>query len=168
MSVDKPILIPQIEDLLMGPKMENPPLIEKGKLRLLAWIISGKSFLQKEFQRTLQSLLQVPKGKVITHYESAWGKWDSWCNRKQVDPISGRLNSVLDFLAELFHSGLEWSTSPSYRSSISAFHDPIEGFSVGKHPRVCSLLKGIFNERPPIPRYTFIWNVQKVLTYLST
>ena len=68
----------------------------------------------------------------------------------------------------MFHSGLEWSTIAGYRSSISAFHDPIEGFSVGKHPRVCSLLKEIFNKRPPIPRYTFIWDVQKVLTYLST
>ena len=54
------------------------------------------------------------------------------------------------------------------QTSISAYHDPIDGFSVGKHPHVCSLLKGIFNERPPIPRYTFIWDVQKVLTYLST
>ena len=64
MSVHKPILIPQVEDLLMGPKMEKHPLIEKGKLRLLAWTILGKSYLQKEFQRMLQSLSQVPKGKV--------------------------------------------------------------------------------------------------------
>ena len=66
MSVDKPILIPQVEDLLMGfgQFQKKHPLIEKGKLRLVAWTISGKSYLQKKFQRTLQSLSQVPKGKV--------------------------------------------------------------------------------------------------------
>ena len=92
----------------------------------------------------------------ISHYESAWRKWDSWCSRKQVDPISGPLSAVLDFLAELFQGGLEWSTIAGYRSSISAYHDPIDGVSVGKHPRVCALLKGVFNKRPPVPRYTFI------------
>ena len=64
MSVDKPILIPQVEDLLMEPKMEKRPLIEKGKLRILAWKIPEKSYLQSEFKKTLQSLSQVPKEKV--------------------------------------------------------------------------------------------------------
>ena len=104
----------------------------------------------------------------ISHYESAWRKWDSWCSRKQVDPISGPLSAVLDFLAELFQGGLEWSTIAGYRSSISAYHDPIDGVSVGKHPRVCALLKGVFNKRPPVPRYTFIWDVQKVEHYLAS
>ena len=113
----------------------------------------------------------IPNGKrqgSITHYKSTWRKWDSYCSREQVGPISGTLNSEIDFLADLFHSGLEWSPTAGYRSSISAFHDPIEGFSAGKHLPVCSLLKEIFNKRAPIPRYTFIWDVQKVLTYART
>ena len=48
----------------MDSKMENHSLIEKGKLRLLAWTISGKSYLQREFPKMLQSLSQVPKEKV--------------------------------------------------------------------------------------------------------
>ena len=67
----------------------------------------------------------------------------------------------------MFHSGLEWSTTAGYRSSISALHDPTEGFLAGKHLPVFSLYKEIFNKRAPVPRYTFIWDVQKVLTYLS-
>ena len=74
----------------------------------------------------------------------------------------------LFFLGELFYSGLEWSTFAGYRSSISVFHDPIEGCLLAKHPRVDSLLKGPFNKRKVIRRYTFIWDIQKVLTYLST
>ena len=48
----------------MDSKMEKHSLIEKGKLRLLDWTISGKSYLQREFPKMLQSLSQVPKEKV--------------------------------------------------------------------------------------------------------
>ena len=48
----------------MGPKMEKHSLTEKGKLRLLSYIISGKSYLQREFQKTLQSFPQMAKDKV--------------------------------------------------------------------------------------------------------
>ena len=40
-------------------------------------------------------------------YESAWQKWISWCHGKQTDPISNKLSFVLNFLADLFHVGLE-------------------------------------------------------------
>ena len=102
-----------------------------------------------------------------SNYESAWQKWISWCHGKQTDPISNKLSFVLDFLADLFHAGLEYSTINTHRSSISAFHDPIEGFSVGKHPKVCNLLTGVFNKRPPKPKYCFVWDVETVLKYLK-
>ena len=67
----------------------------------------------------------------------------------------------------MFHAGLEYSTINTHRSSISAFHDPIEGFSVGKHPKVCNLMAGVFNKRPPKPKYCFVWDVETVLKYLK-
>ena len=33
--------------------------------------------------------------------------------------------------------------------------------------QISSLIKGIFNQRPPQPRYTCIWYVQLVLDYLK-
>ncbi|MEO0683599.1 MAG: tyrosine-type recombinase/integrase [Cyanobacteria bacterium J06649_11] len=74
----------------------------------------------------------------------------------------------MDFLSELFASGLGYSSIGSTRSAISAYHDPIDGISVGEHPRVSSLMSGVFNERPPIPKYTFIWDVDVVLAYIRT
>jgi len=58
---------------------------------------------------------------------------------------------------------LEYSTVNGHRSAISFYHEPVDGFSIGKHPKVCNLLRGISRERPPIPRYVFIWDVQSVL-----
>jgi hypothetical protein len=42
----------------------------------------------------------------------------------------------------------------------------ISGKPVGQHPIIVRLLKGIFNKKPPLPRYTATWNVDTVLTYL--
>ena len=54
----------------------------------------------------------------------------------------------------------------NHRSAISAFHEQIQGKPVGEHPRVCALLAGIFNSRPPKPKYCFIWNVQTVIEFI--
>ena len=34
---------------------------------------------------------------------------------------------------------------------------------MGKHPLVSQMLKGAFNERPPRPKYEYIWKVDQVL-----
>ena len=57
----------------------------------------------------------------------------------------------------------------TFQSFFMNFYDfmPSGSPAVGKHHRVCSLLTGVFNSKPPRPRYTFIWDVEKVLTYLN-
>ena len=69
----------------------------------------------------------------------------------------------MNFLADLFHQGYKYRSLNSYRSAISSVHEKIDGEVVGKHPLVCRLLKGAFNERPPRPKYENVWNVDLVL-----
>ena len=38
---------------------------------------------------------------------------------------------------------------------------------MGKHPLTCRLLKGVFNLRPPIPRYDCTWDIAVVTSYLK-
>ena len=45
-------------------------------------------------------------------------------------------------------------------------HTELDGCRVGQHPLVCHFLKGVFNCRPPMPRYTHTWDVDRVLSYL--
>ena len=47
------------------------------------------------------------------------------------------------------------------------YHAHIDNDPIGHHPRVCTLMAGIFNNRPPKPRYTFVWDIKKVLNYFS-
>jgi hypothetical protein len=37
---------------------------------------------------------------------------------------------------------------------------------MGQHPLVCRYLRGVFNQRKPVPRCTTTWPVEKVLCYL--
>ena len=58
----------------------------------------------------------------------------------------------MDFLAEMFELGFEYSTINTHRSAISAFHEPIEGFSVGKFATW----------------YSFVWDNGTVPSYLRS
>ena len=99
-----------------------------------------------------------------SNYSLAWEKWVSWCSERKVDPFRNDVKWVLNFLEEMFKEGIAYRTLNTYRS---AFHDKIGALNVGEHPEVCSLMSGIFNQRPPQPKYTFIWDVQVVVDFIN-
>ena len=119
-------------------------------------------------EKTASLITDSRRGSSLSHYESAWRKWSSWCNERDVDPIRCTINFVLDFLSDSYDKGLSYNTIAGYRSAISAFHEPIDGSSVGKHPHVSAILTGVFNNRYPQPKYQFIWDVDVVTKFLVT
>ena len=65
----------------------------------------------------------------------------------------------MNFLTELFSHGLQHRSINTIRSAVSMTHDKIEGTSIGQHPLVTRLMKGIYNSRPPRPCYETPWDV---------
>ena len=100
------------------------------------------------------------------NYESTWRKWARWCSRTKTDSFSSNINEILDYLTDSNKHRLQYRTINNHRSTISAFHDQIQGKPVGKHPKMCALLAGFFNSSPPQPKYCFIWNVQTVIEFI--
>ena len=78
------------------------------------------------------------------------------------------INYVLTFLTNLFHDGLGYSAINTARSALSVLLPQIDSASVGNHRLVKRLLRGVFLQRPALPRYQFTWDVSKVLKYLKT
>ena len=103
-----------------------------------------------------------------TAYSCSWRRWEQWCVRSGYSSIRAPLNAVLDFLASEYAEGKQYRTINSYRSAISMTHMPIDGVVVGKHPLVSRLLKGVFNSRPPQPRYAATWDVGQVLEHIAS
>ena len=75
---------------------------------------------------------------------------------------------ILEFLTELYHLGLGYSSINTARSALSSFLSEIRGYSAGNLPLVKRLLKGIFQLRPSVPRYNCVWDVKIVLNFLET
>ena len=114
------------------------------------------------------SLIANPRRSSSTgNHESAWRKWVDWCRRTQIDTVSCDITPILEFLGEFLDAGYEYRTINSPRSAISAYHQTIDSKDVGSDDKVCKLLNGVFNLRPPQPKYTFIWDVQTVLEYIK-
>ena len=84
---------------------------------------------------------------TTSSYESACHNWSGWCNQQKVDPFQCSLSHVLNYLADLFSQNYEYRSINLCKSSISAYHDNIDGFKVRKYPKVCALLTGVFNNR---------------------
>ena len=74
----------------------------------------------------------------------------------------------MNHLSFLLDAELEYRTIGCHRSAFSAYHEYKDEKPVGQHPKVCALLKGVFNKRPPQPRYEFIWDVQIVINYIKS
>lgn len=79
-----------------------------------------------------------------------------------------KVEYVLEFLRELFDdSCLSYSainTARSALASIMTLRDTMH--TLGSHPLISRFMRGVFNLRPPVPRYRRIWDVKVVLDYL--
>lgn len=74
---------------------------------------------------------------------------------------------MLDFLTELYKSGLTYSAINTARSSLSCILH-IDGKPVGEHPLVARFLRGTFNLRPAIPKTKSIWDPEILLHHLKS
>ena len=100
-------------------------------------------------------------------YNNAWRQWVGWCIEREADPLSAPVKEVLEFLCERFEAGKQYRTINTLRSAISMTHEEVDGVRIGQHPMVARFLKGVYNLRPPAPKYTTTWDVDTVLDYLS-
>ena len=66
MTMKNPILLPEHPKVLLSPKGKIHPLIQNLSLRLVAWLVSGKIYLQKEYQKALSTLSQMPEEQVLS------------------------------------------------------------------------------------------------------
>ena len=85
------------------------------------------------------------------------------------DPYNASFEQGADFLAELFEEqGEKYGNIAAARSALSAILPKREGVSFGKHPLVSKLIKGIFKERPSLPKHTVVYDTEIILRYIDS
>ena len=105
--------------------------------------------------------------KTNPNYGSCFARWADWCKQRDQDPLKGPISDIVNFLAELFSKGYQYQSLNAYRSAIASAHERIDGMRIGQHPAITHILKGTYQFRPPLPRYSSFWDVGVVIEYLK-
>lgn len=113
----------------------------------------------------LASLSESTKGQ----YNSHLSRFHEFCKSKQhFNLTSVPVNLGIEYLTDMFNSGLSYSSINTARSAISQFVMMDNSMlNFGEHPLTVKFMKGVFKLRPPTPKYDTTWDVAPVLTHLK-
>ena len=101
-------------------------------------------------------------------YKSKMKAFNEHGNKIGADPKTCHTNVITNVLTERVRDKeLSFRTVGGYRSAIARQHDGVNGVLIGQLTQVKQLVRAIFVEKPPMPRYTEVWDVNKVLAYLE-
>ena len=112
-------------------------------------------------------ILQSWRRGTQQQYKPFIAKWQQYCSQRKINPFSATLEHGINFLAELYQTGIGYSALNTARCALSTICFTSEHYTFGQHPLVCRFLKGIFECRPSLPRYQETWDVTVVLDYLA-
>ena len=105
---------------------------------------------------------------TLKQYKTFLAKWELFSKNNKISLSQATTEDGIEFLTSLFKSGLGCSALNTARSALSAVKKINDNISFGKHPLVCRFIKGVFQLKSALPKYTHIWDVEKVLSYLQT
>ena len=71
------------------------------------------------------------------------------------------------FLTALYTSGANYNVVATARSTLSGLIQIPGVPSIGSHPIIKRVLKGVYNNRPPKAKYHYIWDTSIVMDYLG-
>ncbi|XP_034260085.1 uncharacterized protein LOC132709420 [Pantherophis guttatus] len=101
-------------------------------------------------------------------YNSTWTSFAAWCQHARIHPLSASILEVLRFLLEGFDAGLSPNTLRRQAAAISTVLTCGSSSSISRHPVIQQFLRGAANLRPP-PVHRFpTWDLNKVLSALTT
>ena len=169
LMVEQPVLIPITRHLLKDPAVHQRihPMFPQTTLSRMSHI-RGQYQAMGISENVTEILLSASRPSTRRTYKSAWGRWSRWCDKRKVDPFSAPIADILHYLTEYFNGGAAYHSVNVTHSAISTTHAKLDGLPVGQHPLVTQLLKGMFNNRPPRPRYSHTWDVASVTKYLAS
>ena len=116
---------------------------------------------------TIDIILSSWRDGTKSQYQSVAKRWFEFCEKNECDAISPTLPLALGFLSELFNSGLSYSyinTARSALSSILCCNNTSIPF--GQLPIVKRFMKGVFETRPSLPRYSSTWDINIAFNYI--
>ena len=108
------------------------------------------------------------RASTKAQYTSKMRVFSEYCAKEGADPSTCHINIVINFITMLVREKeLGYNTVCGYRSAIGRQHVGVAGVPLSQHPSIKRLVKACFIEKPPLPRYADIWDVDQVLRHLE-
>ncbi|CAK1601399.1 unnamed protein product [Parnassius mnemosyne] len=129
----------------------------------------GRDALRTAFKRlntpeiALDLMLASISDNTMKQYSSTYRLWWQFCIKNEVNTFEAPLSSIISFLVDLYENGASYGSINSHRSALSL----LLGNNIGSDERIKRLLKGIYRQKPSLPKYTSTWDPKTVLDYVS-
>ena len=125
--------------------------------------------MQDISERACENILSLWRKGITKRYRVCLHEWTQHASQRNQDPSTPTIANVIDFLTDLYDSGMINSAINSARSALSAAVELSDStLSIREHSLIRRLVKGTYQSRPPIPRYNSTLDVCKVLDLLKT
>ena len=95
-------------------------------------------------------------------------RFTQYCHQQNFDPFQATTKIGIEYLTKYFHTGVGYSSVNTARSVLSTIIKTENDIPFGELPLVCRFLKGVFNLRPALPKYSTAWDVSVVLKYIKS
>ncbi|KAI2668135.1 Tyrosine recombinase slr0733 [Labeo rohita] len=100
-------------------------------------------------QAVIETITQSRAPSTRQAYVLRWGLFVDWCSSRGEDPQRCMIAVVLSFLQEKLERRLSPSTLKVYVAAIAAYHDAVDGTSLGKNQLIVRFLRGARRVNPP-------------------
>jgi integrase len=84
------------------------------------------------------------------------------------NPIKPTIELVIKYLTDMYNKGAGYVSINTARSALSTILGSVDGYSIGCHPLVSRLLKGVSRLRPPRPKYDSVWDASTILNLIKS
>ena len=167
MAVRKSVVRPPSRSLLHLPTLPDPPSTQ-------APLSPGLPLIRE--QLTNHNMLQTATDIIVAswrfgtsrQYQTYLRRWEKYSQSKGLRKFEATVENGIEFLATLFGVGLGYSAITTARPALSSELVLPNNITFGSHPLLERFLKGVFELKPSLPRYSRIWDVAAVLQHLKT
>ena len=93
--------------------------------------------------------------------------WCSFCSGRKIDIFHPQVYEVIDFLTEVFESCVGYTSICMTRATLNNIVT-VDCFpDISEYPLMKRFIKGVFNIKPPKPRYSYTRDIIKVLAHID-
>ena len=130
----------------------------------LSRCIAGSNGISKEAQDILEASWRPSTRKI---YAGHLQQFTQHYHQENVDPFQATTKIGIEHLTNYFHTGVGYASVNTGRPVLSTIIKNENEIPFEELPLVCRFLKGVFNLRPALPRYSTTWDVSVVLKYIK-